>query len=359
MADPVLAKRRLVAQGLITRPFATPTKVAAAFGAMQGQDLPGVLASAALRTRDGGLDAVFSALADGSLVRAYPMRGTVFLMAGADAVWVTQLCAAGSIRASMSRNSRLGLTDADVARSVELAEEALAEGPLSRADLFARWELGGLATGGGRGYHLLFLLIANTRAVYGPWNGSDQGVAAVDQWLPDAKGLAELFDGDTVAATAELARRYFSSHGPATVRDFAWWSKRPLTESRRALELLRDDLETDGAPEPSFWRPGLADEVAEVGRDAARPLLLPGFDEFILGYQDRTYAMSNDEHQRIVPGNNGMFRKTVVAGGKVLGTWARTSGKERRLVVEEFSAISATRRRQLEACFAAYPWTAA
>lgn len=323
---------------------------------MQGQDLPGVIASAALRSR-AGVAPVLEALDDGRLVRGYPMRGTIFLMAAADVVWATQLCAAPSLRAAASRRHQLGLDAQQIELAGGIAEEALDGGPMSRSELFALWEAAGLAPAGGRGYHMLFTLIATTRLVYGPWNGTDQDVALVRQWLPGAAGLDERFDGDRTAAVAEWLLRYLTSHGPATVRDFAWWTKLPLGEIRRALPLVVDGLETDDAAEPSYWRPGLHDEVGAVGRAAAQPLLLPGFDEYVLGYADRLFAMAQDHHRRLVPGNNGVFKRSVVIDGRVVGTWARAGRPGRRsLGIEEFVPISEAARRRLGARYRGFPF---
>lgn len=355
MADPILARARLVAQGLITRPFATPTAAVAAFGAMQGQDLPGVIASAALRTEAGTVEDVLSAINSGALVRGYPMRGTVFFMPATDIAWITELCAGPALRAAESRRHYRDLDEADIERGREIAIEALAAGiKLCRADLFARWDQAGLDPSSGRGYHILSYLIGKGVLVYGPWNGQDQDVALAATWLPPGGDLEGRFDGDRRAATAELLRRYLTSRGPATVRDFAWWTKLPLGQVRAALPLIAGELETDGE---RYWRPGLMDEVAELGRAVHRPLLLPGFDEFILGYQDRLFAMSEAHHKRLVPGNNGVFKRSVVVGGEVRGVWARAGRPGRRtLGIEEFRSLGPTTRSRLDTAFEEFPF---
>lgn len=356
MALPPLTRSRMVAQSLTAPSFASPAAAVAAFGAMQGQDLPGVLASAALRST-GEVAAVFDDLAERRLVRGYPMRGTVFLMAAEDLAWVTALCAAPSLRAAAARRHQLGLDEEQLGRARGIAEEVLADGPLSRPELFEIWDAAGLAPKGGRGYHLLFTLIADGVAAYGPWNGSEQDVVLVEQWLPGTPGLAERFGGERLPAVAEFLLRYLTSHGPATLRDFAWWTKLTLGEIRRALPLIVDRLETDGADEPSYWRPGLLDEAQAQARASSAPLLLPGFDEYILGYQDRLFAMSATHHTRLVPGNNGVFRRTVLIGGRVRGTWARAGRPGRRsLEIEEFEPITDAARKRLAARFAAFPF---
>lgn len=327
---------------------------------MQGQDLTGALASAALRTADGAIAPVLDALNERRLVRGYPMRGTVFLMPAADVRWITELCAASSLRAARARSPHHGLDDDEIGRARDLAHEALAAGPLSRAEVLARWEEAGIGTAKGRGYHLLFHFIAEAGLVYGPWNGRDQDIAAREQWIPEAPGLQERFDGDRTLAVAELMRRYFTTHGPATLRDFAWWTKLGLTEIRRALPQVAAELESDAADEASYWRPGLRDEAASLQRQASLPYLLPGFDEFILGYQDRLFAMGADHHALLVPGNNGVFKRSVVAGGSVVGTWTRSgSPGKRRLEIDQFVPLSPTRMRRIETLFAEFPWAIA
>lgn len=356
MPNRELARLRLVAQGLVARRYESPVEAVRAFAAMQGQDLPGVLASAALRST-GSFGDVVAALDDGALVRGYPMRGTVFLTPASDLLWMTELMAGASLRAAAQRRSQLHLDEDQIGRSAHVIADALRDAPrgLGRPEVHAALEAAGLAPGGGRGYHVLFTLMARGVLCYGPWNGSDQNIVATNSWLPTGTTLGQRFNGDQVAATAELMGRYFTSRGPATVRDFAWWSKVSLARCRAALPLTAD-LEVLPGDEPHYVRAGLADEVVALGRAIARPLLLPGFDEYILGYQDRLFAMTEEQHAQLVPGNNGVFRKSIVVGGLVKGFWAAKGRPGRRtLVVEPFTPLAATTDAAVRRRFASYP----
>jgi hypothetical protein len=364
MVDTRLGRARLLAQGLVTRPYATPTEAVRAHGAMQGQDLPGALASAALRTRGGTADQVIADLDAGRLVRGYPMRGTVFLMAAYDVVWVSQLCNASMLRAQTARRGQLDLHDSHVDAASELTACVLGahERGLPRADLMQHWAVAGIPTDAGRGYHLLSHLVGRGEVAYGPWNGSDQNVVPRG-WLPAGSDLEGRFNGDRVAATAELLRRYLISHGPATLRDFAWWTKLPLREIKPAFALIAQDVESfasDGADRDGaalFSRPGLAAEVDHHWDETGRPQLLPGFDEFVLGYQDRLFAMSPPEHQLLVPGNNGVFRKSLVHGGRVVGTWARAGHPGKRtLEMAPFTGFTMKVAREFERRFDEFPF---
>lgn len=356
MPNRELARLRLVAHGLLTRPYASPVDAVRAFAAMQGQDLPGVLASAALRST-GSVGDVLAALDDGTLVRGYPMRGTVFLTTAADLLWMTELMAAPSLRAAAARRRQLGLDDDQISRALDVILAALEREPrgLPRATVNGALDEAGLASGGGRGYHILFTLIARGELCYGPWNGIDQNVVAADAWLPEDSTLERRFNGEKTAATAELLRRYFTSHGPATIRDFAWWTKLPLAQCRAALPLA-DGLERVAGDEPAYARPGIVDEVEALGRRVARPLLLPGFDEYILGYRDRLFAMTDEQHAQLVPGNNGVFRKSIVVGGLVKGFWAGKGRAPRRTVeLAPFAPLAKATDAAVRRRFAEYP----
>lgn len=360
MPDRELGRRRLVAQGVMTRPFARPADAVAALGAMQGQDLPGVIASAALRTADGTVADVIADLDAGRLVRGYPMRGTVFLLPAADATWMGQLCVGPALRAAATRRVQLELADGHVDRAREALLTALAESPggLSRGRVMELWDSLGQSTSGGRGYHLLAHLISQTLVFFGPWNGTDQNVVLAEGWVPAGSGLEDRFNGDRVAAVTEMLRRYLTSHGPATIRDFAWWTKLPLKEIRAALPDATRDLEHDDADEPSYWRAGLVEEVRALAGSLRRPRLLPGFDEFVLGYQDRSFAMTEEELLRLSPGKNGMFRRSVVVDGQVRGLWKRGGRPGKRsLELEPFDGLPTRAASALPRLFEAFPFT--
>lgn len=366
---------RILAQGLLPEHRlgcddgpAGVTDVVRAFGGHQGQDLPGVIASLALRT-GGRIDPVLDAFTAGNIVRGYPMRGTVFAVAARDLRWMTQLCAGPAIRAATARRPGLGLDEADV----ETARAALVDvtagrsepgrgGGVPRGELFEAWNAAGIDTTGGRGYHLLVHLISTGTAAYGPWTGTDTAVVDAATWLPAGSGLDERFNGDRTAATAELLLRYLQSHGPATLRDFAWWTKLPLTTIRSALPLIDDRLETvtiPGTDEPAYLRPGLLDAYAGAERAAMRELLLPGFDELMLGYPDRLALMEPHAHDALVPGNNGVFKRSAIRRGQVVGLWTRKGPAGRRtLVLDPVAPISPAQEKRFAKLFAAFPYTA-
>jgi hypothetical protein len=375
-----LAGARILAQGLAGPPRSEdPVEIARAFAASQGQDLPGVLASLALRS-GGEIAPVLAALDAGGIVRGYPMRGTVFAVAADTLAWLTELCADGPLRAAIARRGQLGLEEHHVRRGLEVHEELAAphSGPggrgVLRAELRAAWEEAGLGWDGGRGYHLLAELISFGHAAYGPWRDGETAIVLTRTWLPAGTDLDGAFNGDRTAAAAELARRYFTSRGPAGERDLAWFSKLPLGLLREVLPQVEAELESGyadsqgrlharagdargGDGERLLWRPGLLEEYASAEKETMRELLLPGFDELVLGYRDRIYLMDVDRHRALVPGNNGMFKRSALRRGELVGTWARKgSGARRRLELDPLRPVSDAQRARFDRRFAAFPF---
>lgn len=350
-----LVAARIVAHGLHASSARSVSEIARSQLATQAQDLPGAIASTALRA---GTDAraVIEAFQRGEIVRAYPMRGTVFLMAADDALWVGELCNAAQVRAQVNRRAALGLTDAhfETGRSVL---EQVAPGGVSRNTVLRSWNEADIETAGGRGYHMLSYFVQVGVATYGSWNGSDNNVHLAEEWLPEGSGLEGRFNGDRVAAATELLGRYFDSHGPASIRDAAWWSKLPLKLLREAAEQLGDTIEVVQADgEALYQRAGLADEIAAAGDAVRAPRLLPGFDELVLGYPDRSY-IAGEQVSELVPSGNGVFKNTAVASGAVQGTWKRAGKPGRRsLELTPWRAVSHTRMRQFERSFDSFPF---
>ena len=309
--------------------------------ALQGQDLPAVLRAIAIRSAPGTtVDDVRAAFDAGQLVRSWPMRGTLFATTPAHLASLLELTGERTRRSTVLRRSQLGIPDSmiDLARSTLLA--AVADGGLRRSDALAALDAAGIATGGGVGYHLLMHL----------------SVEGVVHWGPFAPGGAEqlLVRSPRVepsGSLAELLRGVVLARGPITDADLAWWTKLPKTEIRRALTQI-DDLvavSIDGAPAWVIGEP--TGELEPTG-----VTLVPGFDEWILGYGDRALVASPAAFDAIVPGGNGVFRPAVLVDGVVVGSWRRPAGRaDRSPEIELVERVSATTRRTIDRAVATWP----
>lgn len=316
-----VAQARLVAQRLAGPGAPTATEAVRWLTAIQAQDYAGALTSLGLRTRARLRAEVVSALDAGEIVRSWPMRGTLHLTAADDLPWMLRLLAPRAVRSSAPRRSGLGLDEALLERARELSVAALSGGRrLRRADLLAVWEHAGLDRSGERGTHMLRFLAMTGTVVLGPTDAAgEQLVVLLDEWVRQPRHL------ERDEALGELAVRYFRSHGPATAADLAAWSGLTARDTRTAVALARPALAAcDVGGTEHLLDPESPDRLSEAREHAAGVLLLPGFDEFLLGYRDRTAQLDPAHADRIVPGGNGIFRPTVVSAGRVVGTWTRT-----------------------------------
>ena len=332
-----VALLRLAAQW-VTGPRGTPAEAVRRLGALQGQDFPGAVISIALRTADRRRKDVEVALDDGEIVRSWPMRGTLHVLAAEDLRWMLDLLCTRVLAGLTARWAQLELTEADAERAREIVLATLTgDRRMRRTDLLAAIDDAGVATTGQRGAHLLGYLARTGTVCLGPTDGAgEQLFVLLDEWVRAPRRLS----GDE--ALGELARRFFLGHGPATVHDLARWAGVPLRDARAGLVLARPDLDTlDVEGVEHFLDPATPDRLAACRAEAEGLFLLPGFDEFVLGYRDRRAVLDPEFAERIVPGNNGMFRATVVHEGRIVGTWRWTGrGAKRTVTATPFTSFT-------------------
>jgi hypothetical protein len=332
-----VALLRLVAQRIAGPRLPTAADAVRLLTAAQGQDLPGALLSIALRTASGDRAGVEAALNAGDVVRSWPMRGTLHLVAAEDLPWLIGLLGPRVLAGAPARRAQLGITDADIDKARVIAVDALSGGRrLRRADLLRALAEGGVEITGQRGYHLLWYLSQSSTLCLGPMDDGEQRFVLMDEWIPVPRTL------DPEEALGELAERFFRSHGPATVKDLARWAGLKAAEARVGLAAVRPglaSLDVDGVEH--FLDPRTPELLAGCRDEARGTFLLPGFDEFVLGYADRSAVLDPEFAGRIVPGGNGVFRPTVVSDGRIVGTWQWSGrGAKRTVAATPFTAFT-------------------
>ena len=329
-----VALLRIAAQRLAGPACATPEDAVGWMMAMQGQDLPGAITSVALRTAGRSRDDVVGAFDTGRVVRTWPMRGTLHVVAARALHWMVSLSSARPLVAMARRRTQLGLADEHVTRARNLLVAELAGGGARvRAEIMALWEAAGLQVTGGRGYHLLALLAHERVLCLGPLRGMEQAFVLVEDWIGISAPV------ERAEALARLAYGYLRSHGPATVHDLARWAGLSLTDVRAGIGAVADRLDRfDVDGDTYYLDPATPDLLREHLAAVCDVHLLPGFDELVLGYADRSMTVPAEHADRIVPGGNGVFRPTVVVDGVVRGTWrAARTGTRRHLETEPFT----------------------
>jgi hypothetical protein len=313
-------------QGLVTATFRKPEEVVSWFGAVQAQDYLGALWALGLRTRASTEASVEAAEARRAIVRTWPMRGTLHFVAAADVRWMTGLLAPRVLARNAARFKREFDVDARlIQRAREVITRELAGGKrLERNELYAKLDARGIRTSGSRGLHILLWLAMEGTICLAGRQEKQHTFALLDEWIPAVKPL------ERDAALRELARRYFTSHGPATQRDLMWWAGITVKDARAAIDAAKGVLTSarvDGAD--YWWRepPG-----ARRARRGPVVKLLPPFDEYTVAYQDRSL---------LVPGRSpgyGVLGSVIVIDGRIAGEWRR------RLLAGRSGGVAVTTR---------------
>ena len=151
--------------------------------------------------------------------------------------------------------------------------------------------------------------------------------------------------------------RYFRSHGPATVKDFAWWTKLKAADVKTAVAIAAPHLERIVVDDVTYYLdPSTLASFDSRKREARDIYLLPGFDEYLLGYQSRGAVLPAEFAAQIVPGGNGVFLPTIISDGQVVGTWKKVgTGTKRTLATTPFAALSDEANVAVQRVFRALP----
>jgi hypothetical protein len=336
-----IAAARLWNQQISAQRFARAEELVAWLGAVQAQDFTGAKWSLGLRLPEATEADVEKAIAQKRIVRTWPMRGTLHIVAAADVHWMRDLLTPHIVAASAKRHAELGLNAAELARCEKIFTKALRGGrQLTRDGMCGLLEDAGIAASGPRRYHILWRLAQEGLLCFGTHEGKQPTFALLDEWCPGGKKK------DREEALAELARRYFTGHGPATIRDFTWWSGLKAADARAALALAAPVLEQVKIGEQIYW---MAENGPSKPKASRNVFLLPGFDEYLLGYTDRSAVLDLKYAQRICPGSNGMFIPTVVMGGRVAGIWKRVLKRDTVLIqVKAFTSFKKAEKQAIE-----------
>ncbi len=315
-----LTQLRLLNQQIAFNTCRKPAEVVRHLGAMQAQDYPGALWSIGLRLPNGTQAEVEHAIAERHIVRTWPMRGTLHFVAAEDVHWMLKHLTSRIVAGAARRQEQLELDRATFKRSEKVWVKALAGGRLlSRSDMLRVLGEAGIPVDPHRGYHLLWRLAQEGVLCFGPRQSKEPTFTLLDEWITAPRML------ERDEALGELARRYFASHGPAGVRDFAWWAGLTAADAKTGIALASVHLAKETIDGKEYW----AGPTAPCA--AAKPapgFLLPGFDKYMLGYQDRSAALPPLFAQKIVPGGNGIFLPTLISKGQVVGTWKRATTKK-------------------------------
>lgn len=328
MTIPELISLRLHNQQILASKCQTPEAVVTQLGALQAQDYPGALWSIGLRHPGAMMADIEKAIMEKKIVRTWPMRGTLHFVTAKDIRWMLALLTPRVIAGTASRQKNLNLNDTIFAQCKQIFTKALRGGKcLTRENLLATLEREKVSTGGQRGYHILWRLAQEGLICFGPAQGKKQTFVLLDEWLPPTKSLTR------AAALAKLAEKYFTGHGPATMADFCWWSGLTVGDAKAGIMGARKTVSKETINDQDYW---FSSTVKNVPKLSGAVYLLPGFDEYLLGYRDRSAVLDEEHAEKICPGFNDMFSPTIIVGGRVVGTWKKTIKKKAIVITPTF-----------------------
>ncbi len=310
-----IAQWRLHNQRIVEPVDDDPAELVRWMGAVQAQDFAAAKWAVGVRTRDSTDASITAAFNDGRILRTHLLRPTWHFVTAEDIRWLLELTAPRVNQAAASMYRRLGLDDQAFQRSNAVFRTALEGGRhQTRAEMIEALNREGIEMSNLDYVHLLMRAELDGVICSGPRVGNQFTYALLDERAPRTRSMSR---GE---ALAELTMRYFMSHGPATIKDFSWWSGLKLSDVRHGLALVGDKLQSRSVNDVEYWITADTD----WNRRASRRLhLLPNYDEYVVGYVDRGAYWHESHDDADMSRSNPLFNHTVVIDGRIRGTWTR------------------------------------
>lgn len=312
--------QRLHNQRIAGNPFKKPADVVSWLGAVQAQDYAPAKWALGLRLQKATDSTIEQAFTDGAILRTHLMRPTWHFVTPADIRWMLALTAPRVHALNAYYYRGLELDPTRFTRIHEVLVKALQDGEqLTREDLRGALEQAGIATQSAlRMSYILMHAELDGLICSGPRRGKQFTYMLLDERVPQARRL------EREEALAELVRRYFVSHGPATLKDFAWWSGLRIADARSGLEMVKHQLAQEVIGNQTYW----ASTATPPTKDASQAAyLLPNYDEYTISYRDHSAVFDASHLGDLV------FSHMIVLQGQVVGTWKR-SLKKNSVIIE-------------------------
>jgi hypothetical protein len=319
MANIDIVRQRLANQSLTRPVHETPAQVVAMLGAVQAQDFAGAkwaLGQRMVNATDAALDTAFSA---GEILRTHVLRPTWHFVAPQDIRWLLKLSAPRVHAASAFRYRQLELDEATLKRTTNVFVKTLQGGKQkTRDELRAALEHAGIPTDGQRIAYMVMYAELEGVLVSGARRGKQFTYALLDERAPHA----EVLPRDD--ALYEITRRYFSTRGPATIQDFVWWSGFTMRDAKQSIAACGSQLVSEQIGEQTYW---FVPQNALPKTKTPVAHLLPYYDEYTVGFQDRSAIIDGPLPPPIDPRTDSLLNPIILINGKFVGRWKRTLSK--------------------------------
>jgi hypothetical protein len=332
--------RRLARQRLLGTLYKTPAEAVASLGAVQSQDYPGAKWAVGQRVAKATDASIEDAFNRGDIVRVHALRPTWHFVAPADLRWIQALTGARVQRILAVYDRQLGLDGKTLAKAFRILERALRDRAYkTRAELAAALKAGGITAAGQTLARIMGHAELTALVCSGPQRGKLATYALVDERVPPSRPLTR------DEALAELTRRYFTSHGPATVKDFVWWSGLTVKDARAGLDSIGATSERlDGL---TLWHAPVARLKVAAADGSAH--LLPNYDEYLVAYKDRGFVVGPTFTTMVAEQRVDIFAHFLIVDGRLAGTWRRVIANDNvRVSVELHAPLKAPARQSVQ-----------
>ena len=307
---------RLHHQQLVRSSKRDPAEVVAWLGAMQAQDFSGAKWAIGLRAPACHESSIDEAFNTGRILRTHVLRPTWHFVAAADIKWLLALSAPRVLANNAYYYQQLGLDKKVFNRSCAMMSRVLEGGEFkTRAELAIALKRAKVPADGLKLAYIMMHAELEGVITSGPRRGKQFTYALLDERAPKAREL------DRGEAVAELVKRYFASHGPATSRDCVWWSGLTVKDAQLGVEAASPKLHKESIGGREYWSGTPRAVSAPKGCTA---LLLPNYDEYLIAYKDRGGVVDAQRAANLVARSNGAFSHHLVIDGRLAGSWTRT-----------------------------------
>lgn len=313
----MISNIRLSAQQLHNPTFNTPLELVEWMGAIQAQDYNMAKWAIAIRLKEASLKELNSALERGDIIRTHILRPTWHFVSKNDIRWMMMLSGKRIQAANDSYGKQLNLSKENYNKHYKLLEKMLESNPsLTKQEIAAEFEQHGISTEAPYLNRILAYAETNCLICSGVDKNKKATYSLFDERVPPVPEVSK------EEALAMLATKYFGSHSPATLADFSWWSGLPITEVRKAISLISNELVKETIDGQEFFIHSSCNRTAPDGLLH----LLPSFDEYLISYKDRTAAIELKHYPKAF-NNFGTFYPVIMQHGKVIGNWKKVLKK--------------------------------
>ncbi|MCV9932389.1 winged helix DNA-binding domain-containing protein [Flavobacterium sp. LS1R47] len=337
MTHPEIALLRMISQKILKTNFHEPQEIVKHLGAMQAQDYS--MAKWAVGSRcDASEKSIEEAINSGKIIRTHILRPTWHFVSADDIYWMLDVSGPQVKKIVLSAAKKNGFDEKKLHKINSSIEKILAgNNSLTRDEIMQELNI---QRDSGQGFLNSTIVMMNAEldglVCNGIMKGKQLTYSLLEEKVPKTNGKLTKEEG-----LAKLAKRYFESHGPATLLDFTWWSGFPATTAKLAIHSVESELDSIEVDGKKYWfKKGLPSET-EIPKSIH---FLPSFDEILISYKTREITIAK-EHQANAFTNNGIFWPIIIEDEKVIGTWKRTVKKQHiKIETNFFEPISADKK---------------